>query len=201
MCAVKIHNYNKWKIKSWLTPISKTQRALDTAWTYTWLSSQELGMWNLCERGSVSLDCTLILLTWSPVTWCVPRLRQIFPVVLIFYASFPGTHLTPTTCTPSFLALSRRCLQSLREQPKVITMSLSRQIASVATWSSSLSTEKQVCRSRGRQIKCNSDKNCSFSCHMSIRGSPSAHTWRWGGSGKSCTAPLRYHTPGDRHHS
>lgn len=69
----------------------------------------------------------------------------------MFYASFPRTHLTPTTCTPSSLALSRRCLQSLREQPKVIAMSLSRQTASVATCSSSLKTEKQVRRLRDRQ--------------------------------------------------
>lgn len=65
--GVKTHNYNKWKvmnfIKSSLTPMSKTQRASDTAWTYTWLSSQELGMWNLCM--GAALVMTAHVFHWS----------------------------------------------------------------------------------------------------------------------------------------
>lgn len=101
-------------------------------------------------QGSVLVMTALILLNWSPG----PRLRQIVPAGLMFYASIPRAHLTPTTCTPSSLALSRRCLQALREQPKVIAMSSSRQIASVATCSSSLNTEKHVRRLRERQVTC-----------------------------------------------
>lgn len=48
------------------------------------------------------------------------------------------SHLTPTTCTPSSLALSSRCLQSFREQPNVMLSSSSGLDASVATCSSSL---------------------------------------------------------------
>lgn len=44
-------------------------------------------------------------------------------------------------------------------------MSLSRQIASVATCSSSLNAEKQVRRLRERQIKCHSDKTVAFKSH------------------------------------
>lgn len=91
--------------------------------------------------------------------------RQWPDAVLMFCASSPRTHLTPTTCTPSSLALSRRCLQSLREQPKVIAMSLSWHIASVATCSSSLNTEKQVRRRRETQIRVTAIKTVAFKSH------------------------------------
>lgn len=83
-----------------------------------------------------------VLDSWGKESCCGPFAMFPQSASLPVAVHFCWTHLTPTTCTPNSLALSSRCLQSLREQPKDMLISLSWLDASVETCSSSLNVIK-----------------------------------------------------------